>query len=123
MFGSLGWGLAMFFVGIALDFSSAFPNHPCGTLEVNEKNYTLCFAIFSVLMACALIASTQFSFVAHEADRPDEVPRMIMDSQIRKVDPAIAENARARAPEAAESERGPRWFATLKVNVSTGACK
>lgn len=36
MFGSLGWGLAMFFVGIALDHSTAFPNHPCGP-EKQEK--------------------------------------------------------------------------------------
>lgn len=61
MFGSLGWGLAMFFVGIALDQSTSFPDHPCGPHE-KERNYTICFATFSVLMGCALIASTQFRF-------------------------------------------------------------
>ncbi|KAG8179907.1 hypothetical protein JTE90_006270 [Oedothorax gibbosus] len=61
MFGSLGWGLAMFFVGIALDQSTAFPDHPCGPHE-RERNYTICFATFSVLMGCALIAATQFKF-------------------------------------------------------------
>ena len=30
MFGSLGWGLAMFFVGIALDQADVFADHPCG---------------------------------------------------------------------------------------------
>lgn len=35
MFGSLGWGLAMFFVGIALDHSTAFPNHPCGPVRTS----------------------------------------------------------------------------------------
>ena len=30
MWGSLGWGLAMFFVGIALDQADCFTNHPCG---------------------------------------------------------------------------------------------
>ncbi|XP_011496163.1 PREDICTED: major facilitator superfamily domain-containing protein 6 [Ceratosolen solmsi marchali] len=61
MFGSLGWGLAMFFVGIALDHSTAFPDHPCGP-DAKEKNYTICFAIFSVLMGAALITATQINF-------------------------------------------------------------
>jgi hypothetical protein len=53
MFGSLGWGLSMFFVGLALDHSSTFPDHPCGIKHIAEKNYTICFAVFSVLMSCA----------------------------------------------------------------------
>ncbi|OAD54077.1 Major facilitator superfamily domain-containing protein 6 [Eufriesea mexicana] len=61
MFGSLGWGLAMFFVGIALDHSTAFSEHPCGP-DIREKNYTICFAIFSVLMGAALITATQINF-------------------------------------------------------------
>ncbi|XP_059622543.1 major facilitator superfamily domain-containing protein 6 [Phlebotomus argentipes] len=61
MFGSLGWGLAMFFVGIALDHSTAFPDHPCGP-EKEEKNYTICFATFSVLMGAALLTATQITF-------------------------------------------------------------
>ncbi|KAG7172105.1 Major facilitator superfamily domain-containing protein 6-like 1, partial [Homarus americanus] len=59
MFGSLGWGLSMFFVGIALDHSTAFPGHPCRPHE-KERNYTICFAVFSVLMGCALITASQF---------------------------------------------------------------
>lgn len=61
MFGSLGWGLAMFFVGIALDHSTDFPNHPCAP-EKQEKNYAICFATFSVLMGAALMTATQISF-------------------------------------------------------------
>lgn len=61
MFGSLGWGLAMFFVGIALDHSTAFSSHPCGGPQRFEKNYTICFATFSVLMGAALITATQVS--------------------------------------------------------------
>ncbi|CAD1478928.1 unnamed protein product [Heterotrigona itama] len=61
MFGSLGWGLAMFFVGIALDHSTAFSEHPCGP-DAREKNYTMCFATFSVLMGAALITATQINF-------------------------------------------------------------
>lgn len=71
MFGSLGWGLAMFFVGIALDQSTSFPDHPCGPHE-RERNYTICFATFSVLMGCALIAATQFRFDYESLD--DQIP-------------------------------------------------
>lgn len=71
MFGSLGWGLAMFFVGIALDHSTSFPDHPCGPHE-KERNYTICFATFSVLMGCALIAATQFRFDYEYID--DQIP-------------------------------------------------
>lgn len=61
MFGSLGWGVAMFFVGIALDHSTSFPEHPCGPNK-QEKNYTICFATFAVSMTAALLAATQINF-------------------------------------------------------------
>lgn len=80
MFGSLGWGLAMFFVGIALDHSTAFPEHPCGP-EKQEKNYTICFATFSVLMGAALISASQIVFkypehdeIEHHSDKLDAKP-------------------------------------------------
>lgn len=76
MFGSLGWGLAMFFVGIALDHSTAFPDHPCGA-GPREKNYTTCFAIFSVLMSAASLTATQinfkYEFVAAEPVRETKI--------------------------------------------------
>ncbi|KAK3584420.1 hypothetical protein CHS0354_023262 [Potamilus streckersoni] len=62
MFGSLGWGLSMFFVGMALDHSTTFPEHPCKDQHHSEKNYIVCFAVFSVLMSCAFITATQFRF-------------------------------------------------------------
>ena len=62
MFGSLGWGLAMFFVGMSLDHATTFPRHPCGVSHPAEKNYTVCFAVFSVLMACAFLTALQFEF-------------------------------------------------------------
>lgn len=68
MFGSLGWGLSMFFVGIALDHSTSFPDHPCGP-EKQEKNYTICFATFSVLMGAAFIAASQINFKYEDHDR------------------------------------------------------
>lgn len=70
MFGSLGWGVAMFFVGIALDHSTSFPDHPCGPTPM-EKNYTICFATFSVLMGAALITATQINFKYDPAPEPE----------------------------------------------------
>ncbi|KAK9887558.1 hypothetical protein WA026_023364 [Henosepilachna vigintioctopunctata] len=86
MFGSLGWGLAMFFVGIALDHSTAFPNHPCGP-DKKEKNYTICFATFSVLMGAALICATQINFKYEEPQpEPEEEkspPPMTHEDQLQ----------------------------------------
>ena len=62
LFGSLGWAISMFFVGIALDHSNIFPNHPCGNTQAGEKNYTVCFAVFTVAMVIALASATQFRF-------------------------------------------------------------
>jgi MFS_1 like family len=83
MFGSLGWGLAMFFVGIALDHSTAFPDHPCGP-EKQEKNYSICFATFSVLMGAALISATQITFKYDFEDRPIEVEQKTDNYQLSK---------------------------------------
>ena len=48
--------------GIALDYSNVFPNHPCGTIHVVDRNYMTCYAVFAVLMCCAFITATQFRF-------------------------------------------------------------
>ncbi|XP_054158851.1 major facilitator superfamily domain-containing protein 6-like [Oppia nitens] len=61
MFGSFGWGITMFFVGMALDNSTRFTDHPCGA-HIGERNYVTCFTIFALLMALALVASSQFRF-------------------------------------------------------------
>lgn len=61
MFGSIGWAISMYFVGIALDRSTDFPGHPCGPHE-RERNYKTCFTYFAVLMIIALILSSRFSF-------------------------------------------------------------
>ncbi|KAL1122460.1 hypothetical protein AAG570_002791 [Ranatra chinensis] len=82
MFGSLGWGLAMFFVGIALDHSTAFPDHPC-TPDSREKNYTICFATFSVLMGAALIAATQINF---KYENPVEIEQPVKEPQPTRED-------------------------------------
>lgn len=61
MFGSLGWGISMFLVGIALDHSTKFPNRVCATVR-QEKNYNICFEIFTVLMTLAIISAARIPF-------------------------------------------------------------
>lgn len=61
MFGSIGWGFSMFFIGIALDNSVTFSNYPCEPQRL-EKSYTICFASFSILMGAAVITALQIPF-------------------------------------------------------------
>ncbi|XP_038214224.1 major facilitator superfamily domain-containing protein 6-A [Zerene cesonia] len=91
MFGSLGWGLAMFFVGIALDHSTAFSSHPCGGPQRYEKNYTICFATFSVLMGAALITATQikFKYEAMSIETPAE-PATVEPTQEERLQEQLA---------------------------------
>ncbi|CAG0885388.1 unnamed protein product [Darwinula stevensoni] len=66
MFGSVGWAVSMFFLGISLDQARGFTDHPCEPFA-RERNYTICFAVFSVLQGCAFIAATQFRFEYKES--------------------------------------------------------
>ena len=61
MFGSLSWAITLLLVGMALDNSKSIADHPCGPHQ-RERSYTVCFAIFSLLMACAFLTATQFRF-------------------------------------------------------------
>lgn len=51
----------MFLVGIALDNSTKFKDHPCGP-HIGERNYVTCFTIFAFLMTCTLLIATKFKF-------------------------------------------------------------
>ncbi|XP_063878953.1 major facilitator superfamily domain-containing protein 6-like isoform X1 [Scylla paramamosain] len=139
MFGSLGWGLAMFFVGIALDHSTAFPDHPCKPHE-KERNYTICFAVFSVLMGCAFITASQFKFdysepmpsaVQEEVKEPvdngprpwnePKIPLQEHKSQRQKIDEAIG-TIKTKIFAQTMKEM-PEWFVVLKEfkNLRCGA--
>ncbi|XP_060566476.1 major facilitator superfamily domain-containing protein 6-like [Ruditapes philippinarum] len=78
MFGSLGWGLSMLFVGMALDHSSTYPSHPCEFQHSKEKNYVVCFAVFTVLMICALITATQFRFPGQDMGADKSWPSILL---------------------------------------------
>ncbi|XP_035658690.1 major facilitator superfamily domain-containing protein 6-like isoform X1 [Branchiostoma floridae] len=62
MFGSLGWGLAMFVIGIILDHIG----HHTSYCDTAHNKYTVCFVTFAVLMMCALVVATQFRFHYHQ---------------------------------------------------------
>ncbi|XP_058237490.1 major facilitator superfamily domain-containing protein 6-A isoform X3 [Hemibagrus wyckioides] len=61
MWGSLGWGLAMLFVGIWIDHTHV-SYHIEGNASCSLPNYKIAFIVFGVLMAAALIVATQFRF-------------------------------------------------------------
>ena len=61
MFGSIGWGVLMFIMGIVLDYSDVFPNAKC-ELNSGERNYNVCFYMFSLMMFIALVIATQIQF-------------------------------------------------------------
>ncbi|VEL39619.1 unnamed protein product [Protopolystoma xenopodis] len=82
MLGSVGWGLMMLFIGIVLDNSASFPEHPCLAPGHRERNYMICFAMFSVLMSCALITATQFTF-GYERGQESMYFKVVKDKMAR----------------------------------------
>ena len=102
MFGSLGWGLAMFFVGMALDQSTTFPGHPCETQHKREKDYIVCFAVFSVLMSFAGITAFQFRFPIKDDSFTFWPPWLI--STKNKVIGAITGNAKIEKEKLVEED-------------------
>ncbi|CAI4228913.1 unnamed protein product [Auanema sp. JU1783] len=95
LFASVGWGIAMFLMGIGLDYSNTFRNHPCPTENTTEKNYVLCFIFCALFMAAAMLLGTQLNF-GDDTARPDEVMGLVMDIRESEVSHVVAEKARAR---------------------------
>uniref|UniRef100_A0AC34PUK8 Major facilitator superfamily associated domain-containing protein n=1 Tax=Panagrolaimus sp. JU765 TaxID=591449 RepID=A0AC34PUK8_9BILA len=119
LFGSIGWGVAMFIIGIGLDYSDTFRNHPCPTKNTTEKNYILCFVTCTILAAAAMLVATQLRFgQEHEQHRPDEVGGLVMDTQINEVDPAVAEKARGKQLRTNETREQNEWRAALKAMMN-----
>ena len=104
MFGSLGWGIAIFIVATILGKRASFPLlhgyrtrrddstnlldqsksltfYACGTSGPLEKNYTVCFAAFSVCMTFALITATRFEFT-YESN--EQVPLKTLNKDLKR---------------------------------------
>uniref|UniRef100_A0A1I7UUU3 MFS_1_like domain-containing protein n=1 Tax=Caenorhabditis tropicalis TaxID=1561998 RepID=A0A1I7UUU3_9PELO len=92
---SVGWGLAMFIMGIALDYSDTFRNHPCPAENTTEKNYTLCFVMCVIFMLAAMGLASKFKF-DDDVPAPGEVHGLVMDTREGEVSHVVAEKARAR---------------------------
>lgn len=73
MWGSLGWGAAMFLLGFVIDSIKGV--EVCG--EIISQNYTVGFYFFFVFMVCALTVATRFSF-------PNKETSELSDSQQQK---------------------------------------
>lgn len=61
MFGSIGWALTMFIMGMVLDHSKIFQNAKCN-MNQGQRNYNICFSVFSGLMFLALMVASQIPF-------------------------------------------------------------
>ena len=61
MFGSIGWALTMFVMGMVLDHSKIFQHAKCD-MNRGQRNYNVCFFVFSILMFLALLVASQLSF-------------------------------------------------------------
>jgi len=99
MFGSMGWGLAMFIMGMVLDHSKIFQVCLTSTFQFREidiinsisikdarcdmnegqRNYNVCFSVFSTLMGLALIVATQMPF-KYSSNAPKDPGTMPMNN-------------------------------------------
>lgn len=61
MFGSIGWAVTMFIMGMVLDHSKFFQHAKCN-MNQGQRNYNICFSVFSGLMFLALLAASQIPF-------------------------------------------------------------
>ncbi|KAK4470785.1 hypothetical protein MN116_006307 [Schistosoma mekongi] len=82
IFGSIGWALSMFFIGLTLDHSTSFPDYPCLHPGYREKNYMVCFATYSVFIAFALFIATQFTF-QYEGDSESMYFKLVKDKMAK----------------------------------------
>uniref|UniRef100_A0A4W4FML0 Major facilitator superfamily associated domain-containing protein n=1 Tax=Electrophorus electricus TaxID=8005 RepID=A0A4W4FML0_ELEEL len=103
MWGSLGWGLAMLTVGIAIDHTHGVRviAGVAGCVPPDYHNYLVAFAVFGVLMVTALGVGTRFQFNTRTPEE-GEGRQNQTDSQTGDCRPVGAENA---APPSGEEFR------------------
>ena len=61
IFGSIGWAVTMFTMGMVLDHSRIFQNAKCDMNE-GQRNYNVCFYVFAILMFCAFLVGSMLPF-------------------------------------------------------------
>uniref|UniRef100_A0A915EHU7 Major facilitator superfamily associated domain-containing protein n=1 Tax=Ditylenchus dipsaci TaxID=166011 RepID=A0A915EHU7_9BILA len=106
-------------MGIGLDYSDTFRNHPCPTSNTTEKNYTLCFVTCTLCALAAMAVTTQFRFPQpNQQHRPDEVGGLVMDTRIDEVDPAVAQKTRAKQLQTNAMSEEASWKSALKAMMN-----
>ncbi len=80
MFGSFGWAVAMFIMGMVLDHSHFDRATSKCDVNLGQKNYHVCFYVFAFFMACALLVATQIPF-NYTAVPTNNVPMANMNKQ------------------------------------------
>uniref|UniRef100_A0A8R1DSN3 MFS_1_like domain-containing protein n=1 Tax=Caenorhabditis japonica TaxID=281687 RepID=A0A8R1DSN3_CAEJA len=113
---SVGWGLAMFVMGVGLDYSDTFRNHPCPAENTTEKNYTLCFVMCTIFLLAAMGLASKFKF-DDDAPAPGDVHGLVMDTRETEVSHVVAEKARARVTQSESGSDNSLWMA-LKALAS-----
>ncbi|CAI5444939.1 unnamed protein product [Caenorhabditis angaria] len=107
---SVGWGLAMFVMGVGLDYSDTFRNHPCPAENTTEKNYTLCFVMSVIFMCTAMALATKLKF-DDDVAQPGDVHGLVMDTREAEVSHVVAEKARARHMQSEGGGENTLWIA------------
>ena len=79
MFGSIGWGVTMFIMGMVLDHSKIFLFAKCD-MNRGQRNYNICFSVFSGLMFLALLVATQLPFRYGQSGQPGAGSSMPMNN-------------------------------------------
>uniref|UniRef100_A0A4W4FMM7 Major facilitator superfamily associated domain-containing protein n=1 Tax=Electrophorus electricus TaxID=8005 RepID=A0A4W4FMM7_ELEEL len=107
MWGSLGWGLAMLTVGIAIDHTHGVRviAGVAGCVPPDYHNYLVAFAVFGVLMVTALGVGTRFQFNTRTPEE-GEGRQNQTDSQTGDCRPVGAENFHLIFSEASGSQNG-----------------
>ncbi len=87
MFGSIGWAVTMFIMGMVLDHSKFFQHAKCN-MNRGQRNYNVCFSVFSGLMFLALLVASQIPFrYATPAPTQNNVPMGNMGGQSQQKKP------------------------------------
>lgn len=90
MWGSLGWGLSMLLVGIAIDhthLTAVIEGLGCVVQDFEMHNYSIAFIVFGVLMGLALVVATQFHFEKGEGYLSEVPEGVVMEQEQNQVPP------------------------------------
>ena len=114
MFGSIGWAVTMFVMGMVLDHSKLFQNAKC-PMSRGQRNYDVCFFAFAAYMSLALIVATQIPF-RYLGRKPGEAVQMNNIPEEHQKKPDEKKDKLKQAKVFAQTLRGmPNFIAVFKA--------